>query len=138
MIGPAYRFAAILLPALLLAASLPAYAEMPSYFPELRIDKASAKTEWPFAVDAGDLSCIDMGNQKFIFFAEDAVGDSMDAIMKARMVVVTTNPLALFASIEDRSLYLPFSDLETLIKRLAPYETTGRDLCFAAEKEKPN
>ena len=66
-----------------------------------------------------------MGNQRFVFFSEKPATDNLAGIVNRRTVVVSTNPLTYFASFDDRALYLPFRDLETLIKRLAPYETIG-------------
>ena len=116
----------------------PARAEMPSFFPEIEIDRASAKTEWPFTIDRGDLSCIELGKQRFVFFSEKPASGDIDDIVKRRTVVVSTNPMTWFASFEDRALYAPFKDLETLIKRLAPYEAMGTQLCEDAKAKKEN
>ena len=124
--------------ALLFVGSIEVSANIPSFFPEIEIDRASARTEWPFSVDRGDLSCIDMGNQRFVFFSEKPATDDLVGIANRRTVVVSTNPLTYFASFEDRALYAPFKDLETLIKRLAPYEAMGTKLCLDAKAKKEN
>ncbi|MGE0284541.1 MAG: hypothetical protein AB7P20_28565 [Rhizobiaceae bacterium] len=131
-------YAAPLGAALLLLGSLPAAANIPSFFPEIEIDRATAQTEWPFSVHRGDLSCVDMGNQRFVFFSEKPATDDLVDIVNRRTVVVSTNPLTWFASFEDRALYAPFKDLETLIKRLAPYEAMGTKLCLDAKAKKEN
>lgn len=112
-------------------------AAFPTTFPEIVISKAEAKTEWPFAIDQGELSCVSLGQGAFVFFAEILSPEeqgTLGAMKLPRMVVVTTNPMALFASFENRALYAPFDSLETLIKRLAPYETIGRELCARQKK----
>ena len=53
-----------------------------------------------------------------------------------RSVVVTTNPLAFLATVEDRELYAPYDTLETLIRRLAPFEAMGRKLCAEDAQQK--
>jgi hypothetical protein len=113
---------------LLLAGSIDANANIPSFFPEIEIDKASAEGEWPFSVDRGKLSCVELSNQRFVFFSEKPASDDLVDIANRRTVVVSTNPLTYFASFEDRALYAPFNNLETLIKRLAPYEAMGTKL----------
>ena len=125
-------------PLALLVGASPAAAEVPSFFPEIEIARSSATSEWPFSVDRGDLTCVEMGNQRFVFFAEKPATDDLAGIVNRRTVVVSTNPLTFFASFEDRALYAPFKDLETLIKRLAPYETMGLDLCIEAKAKKAN
>ena len=54
-----------------------------------------------------------------------------------RSVVVSTNPIALFASYEDRALYAPYATLEELLRRLAPFEAMGQKLCLDAEDKEP-
>lgn len=120
------------------AMPLSAHAEIPSFFPEVEIDRASAQTEWPFAVDRGDLSCVELGNQRFVFFSEKPASADLVDIANRRTVVISTNPMTWFASFEDRALYAPFKDLETLIKRLAPYEAMGTKLCLDAKAKKEN
>lgn len=115
-------------------AAVPALAAMPSLFPEIEITRQDAKTDWPFSVDRGELSCVSWGEGAFIFFSE-ILNEREQADGKLpRMVVVTANPMAVFASFEDRALYAPFDTLETLIRRLAPYETMGRELCARQKK----
>lgn len=108
-----------------------------STFPEIVITRSEAQTEWPFSVDQGELSCVNYGQGAFVFFSEilpDDVDNAPGPMKLPRMVVVSANPMALFASIEDRALYAPFDTLEALIKRLAPYETMGRELCAQQKK----
>ena len=124
--------------AAILAGAQPSQAEVRIFFPEMEIGRATAQHEWPFSVETGRLSCIEMGNQRFVFFTEPPKDDELASVVEARMVVVSTNPLTYFASFEDRTLYAPFADLETLIKRLAPYEVMGRNLCIAAKAKKEN
>ena len=133
-----YNALASAVPFALIISVLPAAANIPSFFPEIEIDRASAQTEWPFSVDRGDLSCIDLGSQRFVFFSEKPATDDLAGIVDRRTVVVSTNPLTYFASFEDRALYAPFKDLETLVKRLAPYEAMGTKLCLDAKAKKEN
>jgi len=101
-------------------------------FPELAISRATTEFEWPFSVDAGTLTCVALGGREMVFFSEpwrEDVPQEFGNMTLPRMVVVSANPLALLASFEDRALYLPFDTLETLVGRLAPFETMGRNLC---------
>jgi hypothetical protein len=107
-----------------------------SSFPEIVIRKGETEHEWPFAIDAGELTCIRYGGQKYVFFSEILTPDEMGEFgdMKLpRMVVVTANPMAYFATVENSDLYLAWDSLETLIRRLAPYERMGWDLCDTAD-----
>lgn len=109
-----------------------------SGYPEMQISKAGSVHEWPFAVDTGDLTCVAMGGQKVVIFSEpwrkDVVQEFGNMTLP-RSVIVSANPLALLASLEDRALYAPFDTLETLIKRLAPFERMGWDLCDSATEQ---
>ena len=101
-------------------------------FPELTVARGDHALEWPFAIERGTLTCIVYGRQKYVFFSEILTPEEQGSFgnMKLpRMVVVTANPMAYLASFEDRALYAAFHDLETLIRRLAPYEKIGWDLC---------
>ncbi len=109
-----------------------------SAFPERHISRATSDHEWPFSVDAGTLSCISLGGNEAVFFAEpwrEDVPQEFGNMTLPRMVVVSTNPLALLASFEDRALYLPFDTLETLVRRLAPFEKMGLALCDEASPQ---
>jgi hypothetical protein len=111
----------------LLAASAPA-----GMFPEIVIRKAETEHEWAFSIEEGTLTCVQVGADRFVFFGEILTSEEMGEIgnMKLpRSVVVTTNPVALLATIEDKELYAPWDSLETLVKRLAPFEATGMKLC---------
>jgi hypothetical protein len=119
-----------------LDAPLPVVATS-SLFPTKLIRKSETVYEWPFSIDEGELTCIGMNGQKFVFFAEILSDEEMGEFGSMKLpksVVVTTNPMAFFASFEDRDLYLPWDTLETLIRRLAPYERMGWALCDAADK----
>jgi hypothetical protein len=101
-------------------------------FPKVEIGKADSEFEWPFSVERGDLTCVAMGGQKVVIFSEPwrtDVPQEFGNMTPPRSVIVSTNPLALLASLEDRALYAPFDSLETLIRRLAPFETMGLALC---------
>jgi hypothetical protein len=103
-----------------------------STFPEIVIRKAETEHEWAFSINEGTLTCVQVGADRFVFFAEiltpDEVGEIGDMKLP-RSVVVTTNPFALLATIEDRELYAPWDSLETLVRRLAPFEAMGAKLC---------
>lgn len=101
-------------------------------FPRIEIAKAETAHEWPFSVERGDLTCVPWGDRKVVIFSEPwrtDVPQEFGNMTPPRSVIVSTNPLALFASLEDRALYAPFDGLETLIRRLAPFETMGLALC---------
>lgn len=107
-----------------------------SLYPEVVIRKGETEHEWPFAVDAGELGCVQLGEQRSVFFSEILTPEEQGTFgnMKLpRMVVVTANPMAFLVTVEDRELYAPFDSLETLIKRLAPFETMGLALCDKAK-----
>ena len=109
-----------------------------STFPELEISLATSDHEWPFSVNAGTLSCVSVGGNRAVFFAEpwrEDVPQEFGNMTLPRMVVVSANPLALLASFEDRALYLPFDTLETLVGRLAPFEEMGLALCDEASPQ---
>lgn len=103
-----------------------------STFPEMAISRAGVPHEWPFAVEAGTLTCVPWGNERVVLFSEPwrtDVPQEFGNMRLPRSVIVSANPFAIFASYEDRSLYLPFDGFETLIKRLAPFEAMGTKLC---------
>ncbi len=119
-----------------LAASVPSQgasiAHNASSLPEIVIRKGETGHDWPFSIDKGELTCLEYQGQRYVFFAEILTDDEMGmfgAMTLPRSVVVSSNPLALFASFEDRALYAPWDSLETLVTRLAPYERMGRALC---------
>lgn len=126
-----------MLKALLLCAGLLVPAAASAFdFPEMEIGRGDTEHEWPFSVERGKLTCIALAGQRTVLFSEpwrEDVPQELGNMTLPRSVVVSANPFALFASLEDRALYLPFDSLETLIRRLAPFETIGRGLC--AEKE---
>jgi hypothetical protein len=106
-------------------------------FPEVEISKAEWATEWPFVVDEGTLTCVELGPNRTVIFSEpwrEDVPQEIGNMTLPRSVIVSANPFAILASLEDRSLFLPFDTLETLIRRLAPFETSGLKLCDAATK----
>jgi hypothetical protein len=103
-----------------------------SAFPEIVIRQGETGHDWPFSIDEGELTCLEYQGQRYVFFAEILAENEMGtfgAMKLPRSVVVSSNPLALFASHEDRALYAPWDSLETLVTRLAPYERMGRALC---------
>ena len=106
-----------------------------SVFPEIVIRKGETADEWPFAIDEGELGCVQIGEQRGVFFSEILTPEQMGTFgnMKLpRMVVVTANPMAFLATVDNKELYAPFDSLETLIKRLAPFERMGWELCDKA------
>lgn len=101
-------------------------------FPEMEIGRDDTEHEWPFSVERGTLTCVAVQGQETVLFSEPwriDVPQELGNMSLPRSVVVSANPFALMASLEDRALYLPFDSLETLIRRLAPFETMGRKLC---------
>ena len=100
--------------------------------PEMAIHASDSTHDWPFSVETGTLTCVEMSGQKVVIFSEpwrDDVPQEYGNMTLPRSVIVSTNPFALLASIEDRALYRPFDSVETLIVRLAPFEKMGRALC---------
>lgn len=100
--------------------------------PEIEITRGTSEHEWPFSIDRGTLSCFEYDGKRYVFFSEILTSEEMGefgAMKLPRMVAVSANPLAFLATIDDRELYLPWDSLETLIKRLAPYERMGWQLC---------
>lgn len=73
-----------------------------------------------------------------MFFGEIPPANMQKPAEETRDVAVSTNPFALFATYENRDLYLPFDTLETLIKRLAPMEAHGTTLCDKGTSETAN
>lgn len=115
------------LPALLFLA-----AAHGSVFPEIEIGKDETAHEWPFTVDGGTLACVEISNQRTVLFSEpwrEDVPQEPGNMTLPRSVIVSTNPFALLATVENRDLYLPFDSLETLIVRLSPFEQMGLRLC---------
>lgn len=116
--------------ALAFAATLPAM--LASVFPEMALRRGETAYEWPFSVDEGKLTCVEYGGRQTVIFTEPwrtDVPQQPGNMTLPRSVIVSVDPFALLASREDRDLYLPFDSLETLIRRLAPFETMGRALC---------
>jgi len=112
-----------------------------STFPEIVIRKGQTPHEWPFSVEEGTLICMDYAGQRHVFFSEiltEEGAGGFGAMKLPRMVVVTANPLAYLATFEDRDLYLPWDGLETLVRRLAPYERMGWALCDPAGEAPPS
>jgi hypothetical protein len=71
------------------------------------------------------LQCIEFRQRRYVFFVPEKPGGDEDSVM----VAVSTNPLALFANLEDRHEFRPFADFEELIRRMAPIYETGLALC---------
>ncbi len=99
------------------------------------IARADIEHEWPFSVDSGELSCFIFAGTRMVFFREPDTNDP-EWFFKGipydlpRSVIVSTNPLEIFASLEDADLFLPFdSDFAVLIRRLAPFVAMGQALC---------
>jgi len=103
----------------------------------VHVTKAEWAERWPFSIDEGELVCVEFGGSRSVFFSEilsDEEAGTFGNMKLPRDVAVTTNPLALFATVENRDLYLPFDSLETLITRLAPMEAFGTALCVPQDK----
>lgn len=131
-----------LIAAPLLAMPAAAQAALP-YEKSIEISKDAVAHEWPFSVERGELSCFIFGAIRLVFFREPDVNDP-DWFIKnipyqtPRSVIVSTNPLEIFASLEDADLFLPFdSDFAVLIGRLKPFVAMGQVLCeeLLAEQE---
>ncbi|MCA0317009.1 MAG: hypothetical protein LCH88_02965 [Proteobacteria bacterium] len=95
------------------------------------ISRSDNETEWPFSVASGLLACVWSGGRKVVSFIEtpDAPDDEHEA-PPGRHVVVSANPFELtFLNISSRDLFLPADTVETLIRRVAPFEALGQRLC---------
>lgn len=117
-------------------AALPAVAgDDPWREKAIRISKAGTEHEWPFSVDEGELKCFIFAGSRMVLFTEPDLNDP-DWFIEGipyempRSVIVSTNPLEIFAALEDADLFLPFdSDFAVLIRRLAPFVAMGQALC---------
>lgn len=106
-------------------------------FPSMKIARSGVEHEWAFSVDEGSLTCVDFGGELHVLFTEPKPADASVVLLGLplpRSVAVSTNPLALMSSLEDRALYRPFDSLEQLILRLAPFEVMGKRLCLDRRK----
>jgi len=120
-----------------LLSTMPAAAQ--DILPRMEISRDTTPYEWAFAVDGGELACVAMGGQYHVFFSEPwpaRISIPGFPMTLPRSVAVTTNPIALLASYEDRDLYAPFASLEELIRRLAPFEVMGKRLCLEDGSDK--
>ena len=119
-----------------LAWSEPARADTPvGMYPEIPLARGDASHEWPFSIEQGRLTCVNYSGQRVVIFSENwrtDVPQEFGNMTLPRSVIVSANPISLFASVEHRELYAPYDTLETLIKRLAPYERMGWELCDQA------
>ena len=117
-------------------AALPASGALAQpYEKRIEISRATVEHEWPFSVDEGELSCFIFAGRGIVFFREPDRNDP-DWFVKGipydepRSVIVSTNPLEIFVSLEDADLFLPFdSDFAVLIRRLMPFVEMGQSLC---------
>ena len=125
-----------------LAMSGPGHSHTPvGSFPEIPLVRGDTGHEWPFSVEEGRLACVNYSGQKVVIFSENwrtDVPQEFGNMTLPRSVIVSANPISLFASIEDRALYAPYDSLATLIKRLAPYERMGWELCDKAAQPQDN
>lgn len=92
------------------------------------INRAAHEGDWPFSVSSGYLGCVWSAGRKTVSFVEKP--SASDAAPDPRIVVVTTDPFQLtLLNIANRDLFAPADSVETLIKRVAPFETLGEKLC---------
>jgi hypothetical protein len=95
------------------------------------ISRSDNEAEWPFSVASGLLACVWSGGRRVVSFIEqpEDPDDEHDAA-PGRHVIVSANPFELtFLNISSRDLFLPADTVETLVKRVAPFEALGRRLC---------
>ncbi len=95
------------------------------------ISRSDNEAEWPFSVASGLLACVWSGGRKVVSFIEtpDDSDDEHEAT-PGRHVIVSANPFELtFLNISSRDLFLPADTVETLIRRVAPFEALGQRLC---------
>src|SRR5690606_33422164 len=82
----------------------------PAGYPAIEIGRGDTPHEWPFSVERGNLTCVAIGNVKTVIFSEPwrtDVPQELGNMTPPRSVIVSANPLALLASLEDRALYAP-------------------------------
>lgn len=92
------------------------------------ISRAAHEDDWPFSVSSGYLGCVWSAGHKTVSFVEKSSAD--DAAADPRVVIVTTDPFQLtLLNMANRDLFAPADSVETLIKRVAPFETLGEKLC---------
>ncbi|HHZ08023.1 MAG TPA: hypothetical protein GX405_04495 [Rhizobiales bacterium] len=100
-----------------------------STFPEIVIRKDETPHERPFPVDEGTRAGAEYGGRQTVIFSEPwrtVVPQEFADMTQPCSVIVSADPFALLASHEDRDVHLPFDGIETLTRRLAPFETMGR------------
>lgn len=121
--------------ALLAAAQAASAADDPWREKAIEIARDEIPHEWPFSVDSGELKCVIFAGRRMVLFTEPD-GNDPDWFIKdipydmPRSVIVSTNPMEIFAALEDADLFLPFdSDFAVLIERLVPFVAMGQALC---------
>ena len=95
------------------------------------ISRSGNEAEWPFSVASGLLACVWSGGRRVVSFIEqpEDPDDEHDA-PPGRHVIVSANPFELtFLNISSRELFLQADTVETLVKRVAPFEALGLRLC---------
>lgn len=93
------------------------------------ISRAAYEDDWPFSVSSGYLGCVWSAGKRTVSFVEKPEPSDGD-VKDPRVVIVTTDPFQLtLLNMANRDLFAPADSVETLIKRVAPFELLGEKLC---------
>ena len=122
-----------------LAATLPA---LPAgernflHFPtpgEVRVQKIARngnEKDWPFSVEAGELTCVWGAGTRQVYFIEGLPENAADASVSPRMLVLSFDPFLLtLGNIPNRTLFAPMADVGDLVRRVGPFIAMGERLC---------
>lgn len=125
--------------AVLLAATIPAVpAGERSFFHfpsagEVRVQKIARngnEKDWPFSVEAGELTCVWGAGTRQVYFIEGLPEDVADAGTRPRMLVLSVDPFLLtLGNIPNRTLFAPIPDVGDLVRRVGPFIAMGERLC---------
>ena len=93
------------------------------------INRVAHEDDWPFSVPSGFLACVWSGGRKTVSFVEKREHDGDDT-PALRTVIISTDPFQVtLLNMANRDLFQPMDSVETLIKRVAPFEALGQRLC---------
>lgn len=129
-------FLAGIAPVALLAAAPAALAD--SLFPDesdvrqQKISRQAGEKDWPFAANDGTLACVRSFGMKVVIFmpeTEEAIEEFSEDEAANNYVMVTTDPIQLWADAGKSELFVPGLKIEDKIRRLAPFVTLGKKLC---------
>ncbi len=130
-----------LLPA---AGATPVVEPMPGFLDvEMQvIARQDHEGRWPFAADAGTLACVRaLGDEVVIFLSDPKLAGDPDAVLDDfvddKSMLVTTNPITLYAIVNKSGLLKPDLSIEDKIMQLGPFVTMGKTLCKQIKRAEP-